>query len=308
MRLAARLALIRPFNLLLAGASIVLGARLAGAPLGSTPGLARALAAGLLVLAAGYAWNDAEDAARDRIAHPCRPVARGLVSARTARRAALLLLALGLGAAFSGSSAGGAWAALPSAPRGLIALWAALLLVYRPLADSAPVAKNLLAAALTASALLLGGFLGPAPRDLLFPALFAFLLSWIRETVKDVADRDGDRAFGHPTWIDSVSSAAARRAVRVAIATLLVAIPAPAIFLGYGPAYLVLASVGVGLVLVVVYRDIANLLPSAAASDPRGSDRRAEPDPAHAAAGRAALLLKGGMAMGLIALFAGALQ
>ncbi len=282
--------LVRPFNLAIAGLAILLGARFAGAPAGAWRAHAGVVVAALLLLAAGYAWNDAADAARDRVAHPHRPVPSGRVSARAARAAALVLLALGLALALG--------PALALAPRALLVAWAALLFAYRVIADRLPVAKNLLASGLAASAILLGASLGPAPHRALFPALFAFLLSWIRETVKDLADRDGDRAVGRRTWIDSLPERRARRAVRAAIGVLLALIPVPPLVLGYGLGYLAVAAGGVGTLVVLADRDLARLARPAS--------------PAHAASSvrppadfrRAALLLKGGMAAGLVALYA----
>ncbi len=285
MPFSSLVVLARPVNLALAGLAILLGARFAGAPAGAWRAHLVVIVAALLLLAAGYAWNDAADAARDRVAHPRRPIPSGRLSARAAGAAALVLLALGLAAVAALWSPACA-AAVHLAPRALLLAWAALLFAYRSVADRLPVAKNLLASGLAASAILLGASLGPAPHRALFPALFAFLLSWIRETVKDLADRDGDRAVGRPTWIDSLPAPRARRAVRAAIGVLLALIPLPPLVLDYGLGYLAIAAGGVGTLLMLAYRDLERL-----AHPP--ADLR-----------RAALLLKGGMAAGLVALYA----
>jgi geranylgeranylglycerol-phosphate geranylgeranyltransferase len=279
-------ALVRPANLAIAGCAILLGARFGGAPVDAWRAHAAVVAAALLLLAGGYAWNDAADIARDRLAHPRRPLPSGRLSARAARAAALALFALGLAVV---AALGAGPPAVPLAARALLVAWAPLLLAYRAIADRCPVAKNLLASGLTASAILLGGLLGPAPHRALFPALLACLLSWVRETVKDLGDREGDRAVGHPTWIDSLPAPRARFAVRAAIGILLALIPLPSLLLGYGPGYLALAAGGVGALLVLAYRDLERI------------DRLERPAPDFR---RTALLLKGGMAAGLVALYA----
>ncbi len=276
--------LIRPANLAMAAAAILIGARFSGGAGGASGALVATLlptiAAALLLVAAGYAWNDAADAERDRIAHPRRPVASGRISRRAARGVALALFAAGALAVL----------AAPPAPRALLVAWAALLLAYRAIAQRAPVLKNGLAAALTASAVVLGGLLGAAPSRALFPALFAFLLSWIREAMKDLSDVEGDRAVGSISWIDAMPRPRAGRIVRAAIVLLLALIPIPAVLFGYGPVYLAVAGLGVGATLVVLYRDLGD--PDRALADP-------------AALARTCRRLKGSMAAGMLALLAG---
>jgi geranylgeranylglycerol-phosphate geranylgeranyltransferase len=266
-RLAALASLVRPANLALAAVAIVVGARFSCAPRSAFEALggagAVAVAAALLLVAGGYAWNDAADVERDRVAHPRRPVAAGRLAPVAARRAALALLALGAALAL----------AAPSPARALLLAWAPLLLAYRALAARLPASKNVVAAALTASALLLGGLLGPAPARALAPAAFAFALSWIREAVKDLADRDGDRAVGAPTWIDGLPRPSARRLLRAASALVMALIPLPALFMGYGPAYLAVAGLGVGTTLALLYCGIDGVL-AARADAPAAASRR----------------------------------
>jgi len=279
--------LTRPLNVAIAASAILLGARFAfghaDAASAAASGVALALLpAALSLLAAGYAWNDVEDAARDATSHPRRPIPSGRVSVRTAQLFAMLLFACGI------------VLALRVAPpaRALLLAWALLLLAYRRIADRAPALKGVVASTLTASALLVGASTGPSPRAALFPALFAFLLTWLREMVKDLADREGDRAVGRPTWADALVPSRARAILRAGAGALLVLIPAPAIFLGYGSLYLAVAAAGVGVTLCALCAGAARLVPDRGAADT-------------AALARASRLLKASMIAGLFALYLG---
>ncbi len=279
--------LARPLNVAIAAAAILLGARFAFGRADAAVAFDAALAllpAALCLLAAGYAWNDVEDATRDATSHRRRPIPSGHVSPRAARTFAILLFACGLVFVLTPRIA--------PAARALLLAWALLLFAYRRIADRAPALKGVVASALTASALLLGATTGPSPRAALFPALFAFLLTWLREMVKDFADREGDRAVGRPTWVDALVPARARAILRIGAGALLVLIPAPAIFLGYGSLYLAAAAAGVGVTLLVLCVAAPRLVPDRGAADP-------------AMLARASPLLKASMVAGLFALYLG---
>jgi 4-hydroxybenzoate polyprenyltransferase len=278
--LAAFVELCRPVNVAIAACAILLGAQFSHAPLAGALVLTdvlELLPAACLLLAAGYAWNDVQDVARDRVSHPRRPLAAGRVPMRAARAFAFALFAAGVLLALR---------APDREARALLLAWAALLLAYRAIADRAPALKAVVASALTASAVLLGALPGPRPAAAIPAALLALLLTWLREMVKDLADRAGDRAAGSPSWIDSLPPARARGALVGAAGLLLALTPLPAIFLGYGLPYLAVALAAVA----------ATVLPLVAAGEPA--------DPGDPGRWRAlSVRLKASMAGGLVALF-----
>lgn len=292
----ASIELCRPLNVAIAAAAILIGGRFAGAAM---PALAALLPPAILLLAAGYALNDVEDADRDRVSHARRPIPAGRLSARAAILVAAALFAGGIALAL----------ALPVSPfaRTMLLVWALLLLSYRRIASRAPALKGIVASGLTASALLLGASAGRAPEAALFPAAFAFLLTWVREMVKDLGDRAGDRAVGRPSWIDSLGPARARAVIATAAASILVLIPMPAIFMGYGALYLAVAALGVGVALVALCRDLSRLVPDEAVASlaPLALDATGVL-PAAAPFVRASRLLKASMIVGLFALLLGA--
>jgi 4-hydroxybenzoate polyprenyltransferase len=290
---AGAIELCRPLNVVIAAAAILVGGRFAGAAIAA---LAPLLPPATFLLAAGYAWNDVEDADRDRVSHARRPIPAKRLSARAASLVAAALFAVGIALTL----------VVPVSPlaRTMLLVWALLLLSYRRIASRAPVLKGIVASGLTASALLLGGSAGRAPEAAFFPAAFAFLLTWVREMVKDLGDRAGDRAVGRPSWIDSLRPAHARAFIAASAASILLLIPMPAIFMGYGALYLAVAAFGVGVTLVVLCRDLSRLVPNESVGALARPANRALPAPAPFV--RASRMLKASMIAGLFALLLGA--
>jgi 4-hydroxybenzoate polyprenyltransferase len=101
-----------------------------------------------------------------------------------------------------------------------IALW-----WYSKWMKGDPIAGNLCVSMLCASAVLLvcldSGTLQTAPPQLIWLAVFAFLITWIREIIKDLEDVEGDITAGYQTLPIATRPAFARG---VSIALTLVAI------------------------------------------------------------------------------------
>ncbi|MCD6086877.1 MAG: geranylgeranylglycerol-phosphate geranylgeranyltransferase [Candidatus Hydrothermae bacterium] len=182
------LKLLRPFNLIIAGASFFVSFVLAG----KFPPLKDFLLSFGVVLffaGGGYVINDFADIETDRVAHPSRPIPRGEADRNRSLLFGLTLFALGAIFAFS----------LKPLPR-LIALFVfVLLLLYDFYLKDLPLIGNI-AVALSASVLFLfGGALVGRLGALIYPAVFAFLYHLGRELVKDVEDVAGDRESGRFT-------------------------------------------------------------------------------------------------------------
>jgi len=167
---------------------------LPGQPL---PAVLLALRFGLLVLAAlavaaaGYIINDYYDVKIDAINRPTRLVVGRLLSRRHAMLAHVVL-----------SGAGVVLATALSGRLGVVTLGAALLLWgYSARFKRLPLVGNISIATLTAALILLPALL-PAPtpdgrlKAVWLYALAAFLLTVVREIVKDLEDMRGDAQHG----------------------------------------------------------------------------------------------------------------
>lgn len=146
-----------------------------------------AVVATACVTAGGYIINDYFDVQIDRVNRP----GSLLVGRRVPRRGALLLH-------WTLSTVGVLLGVVASQKVGLLELVAAsLLYLYSAVLKRSPGWGNALVAALTAAALLVPWLLFGHGRPVLWSYVaFSFLISMIREIVKDAEDMRGDAAFG----------------------------------------------------------------------------------------------------------------
>ncbi len=182
------LRLCRAPNLILVFLSVMVG----GFMEGFSP-LWRVLIAGLsasLLAGGGNSWDDSFDLRIDRINQPSRPLPSGDIELMGVLRFASLLFFGGLGL---------------SLPLGLEAIFLALLsfllLLFYPLFSRRKgLVGNLVISLLSGFAFLYGGIAVRNPKWALIPALFALLYHLGRELLKDIEDREGDRAGGKMTY------------------------------------------------------------------------------------------------------------
>jgi geranylgeranylglycerol-phosphate geranylgeranyltransferase len=243
--------LLRPWNAAIAAAAVWLG----WASLRLRPEWELALWGSIsmfLMVAGGNAHNDTLDIETDRINRPHRPLAAGHISLATARVAAVGLYAAAVLAAWVGSPLHGA----------LALLMAILLWTYNRFLKGVPLSGNLAIALLCGLAVyfvelpLLIDF--PfSSHDSLPAALFAFLVTFAREVVKDAEDVAGDRAAGHRTFAVVAGTDAARRVAFASIAVLLLMLPGPMLLNGYHWYYAVAVIVLGGPVLVPLLGDLS---------------------------------------------------
>jgi geranylgeranylglycerol-phosphate geranylgeranyltransferase len=230
---------VRPVNAALVLVSVLLGAAVAGAQL-DAPGLWGAAVGAAFLAAAGYAWNDLADVARDRVNKPWRPLASG-----RAARCGAISLAAGAGAT------GLALLFLAGRVAGALGMaWVAVLALYETAAKSRGAWGNFLVASVCATPFLLGGVAVGRPGPSVVPVLLAFLFHMGRELWKDASDAAGDAPTGLLTF-------AVRRSPGMAVRTgggffllLVLLTPIPYLLGVYNAAYLAVALLGVDLLLV----------------------------------------------------------
>ncbi|MEC8632551.1 MAG: geranylgeranylglycerol-phosphate geranylgeranyltransferase, partial [Candidatus Thermoplasmatota archaeon] len=197
--LGAYIALMRPKNLVLAGATVPLGAYFALMDAADTfPVLAVALhtLAVVLFTGAGNAMNDIKDAEIDKTAHPMRPIPSGQLSIQQASRFTSLLWTLSVA-----GHIGGLLAVEPTVstylPTVLIYILAVVLMVTY---DHGPATKNrglsgnivislLVGAVILYGASAVGGFAQPV---IWWIFGVVFLTNLAREMVKDCMDMEAD--------------------------------------------------------------------------------------------------------------------
>jgi 4-hydroxybenzoate polyprenyltransferase len=197
----------RPLNAGLALLACGLGALLAGGTATLSVAVPPALATSLS-LAAGNLWNDLADQAEDRVNRPRRPLVSGRLRPAVARGAAwsLALAALLL----AGGSGGAPSLLFVLACQGALA-WYARRGKQAGLAGTAVVA--LLGGLAVVYGAAAAAWADPAalPARALVPAALATLLHALRELVKDLEDREGDRVAGRRGWVLRHDQASVRR-------------------------------------------------------------------------------------------------
>ena len=260
-------------NLLIAAASVVVAAMLAGAHAEHASQVAFAALSCALIAAGGYALNDLCDVDSDRINHPERPLVQNLLSRRTALAMWIVPTLAGLAAA---------WLARDEIFF-IAFVWVIALFVYCVQWKRTVLAGNVLVAGATALAVYCGAAVTVNFEAAKLPALFAFLANLAREIVKDVEDAEGDKAAGANTLPIRFGERTALLAATVPLAALIVATVRPFLENQYGAAYLAIVLVADAVLAYCIF-----ILVSA---------------PNKIRLAKLSLLIKSSMAVGILALF-----
>ncbi len=241
--LSAFFLITRPLNVIIAGISILLAAMLVETDL-QCVSIWCAVAAGMLITAGANVINDIYDLEIDRINKPRRILPAGRLSLRAARWYTIILLACGV----IFSIFAGLFAALIATSSVF------LVIIYSRRLKRQPLIGNLAVSLVTALAFVFGA-LAACTETLqwqagLFPALFAFLMHFGREVVKDLEDQIGDQAAHARTLPLAYGQRAAQIAATLAFAALLIVVLLPFVLGLYHQPYLWIILLGVYPALV----------------------------------------------------------
>jgi geranylgeranylglycerol-phosphate geranylgeranyltransferase len=174
--------LVRPLNLAIVFFTIVAAAAIAGGDLFHDGRIVLAALAGALIAGGGYAINDYFDVEIDAMNRPERPLPSGALTKEEAWWVWRLSSSAGvITSAFLGPEA-----------FGIALFWVLSLYFYGKRLKRTVLVGNLLVATVTGLALIFGGVVIGHVEKSLWPALFAFLVNFAREIVKDIEDRAGD--------------------------------------------------------------------------------------------------------------------
>lgn len=195
---------------------------------------------GALLTAAANAVNDYFDLDIDLINRPYRPLPHGDIEPTEALYFALGLFILGVFFSY-----------LINIETLICAgIFSMLLIFYSARWKRKVLIGNMVVSLATAFAFLYGGFVVNAIGKALFPALFAFLMHFGREIIKDMEDVVGDRQNGAATFPIRYGNNAAKILV-TALYIILLAITYVPYALGlYGKLYVIIVTIGVNSVLV----------------------------------------------------------
>ncbi len=267
--------IIRPINVVISMFSAVIAVLICNP---TTAWLRLVLAAGITGLVAGgaNAINDFFDVEIDRINRPERPLPAGLLTSKQAITISICFFLLAL-----------LFAVQISLVVFLIVLGAqGLLVLYSAFLKQTAVWGNITVSFSTGLTFLFGGMVAGHVAPAVLPAIFAFLINWAREIVKDIEDIPGDKKLQART-LPIVYGVPVARIMIAAILLALMAVTILAFALGfYGPGYFAVVMV---LVNPLLFWLIIKLWPM----------------PDSLGLRRTSLLLKTAMVLGLVAIVLG---
>ncbi len=233
------LTLTRPVNVFIAMLSIFIAAFLCGSLEHWVAILLAALSGGVIT-AASNTINDYYDVEIDKINKPSRPVASGLISKKAALLFSVFLYAAGI-----------IFGALINEKALLIsALSTVLLYFYSARFKRMVLLGNLTVSLATGMAFIYGGIAVGNIEQAVIPAIFAFMMHFGREIIKDMEDIEGDRRDNAITLPVKYGLFPAQMLTTVLFVLLIVITLLPYPLGIYGSWYLWVVMAGVNTVLL----------------------------------------------------------
>jgi len=172
----------RPVNVILTFLVVVVGAFICVISDYSIYIILLAALSAALTAGAGNIINDIYDKEADKINHPERSLAKGLINSRNAWIEYFILTLLAVAAS----------SFINQTALAIVILSSVLLYLYSARLKKIPLLGNITVAYLTGLAFIFGGIAVNNVRGALIPAVFAFLINFIRELIKDMDDIEGD--------------------------------------------------------------------------------------------------------------------
>lgn len=230
----------RPVNVVLTFLVVIVGALICINGDYSTNKILLAAVAAALTAGAGNIINDIFDKEADKINHPERPIAKGIISTGNAWIEYFILTLLAVAASYL----------ISQTALVVVFLTSVLLYLYSARLKKIPLLGNITVAYLTGLAFIFGGISVNNVRGAFIPAVFAFLINFIRELIKDMDDIDGDTKVGLQTFPKRFGMKAAILLITLLTITLIASTFYPFIKDIYTIEFFVLAMLVVNPILV----------------------------------------------------------
>lgn len=180
----------RPINVLLTFFVVVVASIISSSEVLNWNIVIYASLAAALTVSAGNVINDIVDIDIDRIVHPNRPLVLNVISTREAFVFYFIFVISALSISFM----------IGLDLFGIVVCANILLLYYSYQLKKLSLIGNITISLLTGLAFIYGGFVVDNLCAAIVPAVFAFLINFIREIVKDIQDKEGDAIKGLKTF------------------------------------------------------------------------------------------------------------
>jgi geranylgeranylglycerol-phosphate geranylgeranyltransferase len=238
--------IIRPVNLIITFISIVIAVIICSNGAFAADKIIFASVSGALAAAAGNIINDLFDIDIDKINRPDRPLASNKLTRLQAVSFYILFSFLSLTLSY-----------LINKLAFIVDVFALLLLFFYSFRLKRIILiGNFVVAFLTGLAFIYGGVSVANVKYAIVPAMFAFLINFIREIVKDMEDIDGDKSAGIFSFPFLYGFKNARRVITVFTLLLITATFIPFIFKFYKINYFILVMALVNPILIYSLRSL----------------------------------------------------
>ena len=186
----AYILITRPANVIITFLVVIVGALICIISDYSIYKILLAALSAALTAGAGNIINDIYDKEADKINHPERPLAKGIISTRNTWIEYFLLTLLAVAAS----------SFINQTALAIVILTSILLYLYSARLKKIPLLGNITVAYLTGLAFIFGGISVNYIHGAFIPAIFAFFINLIRELIKDMDDIEGDTKVGLQTF------------------------------------------------------------------------------------------------------------
>lgn len=240
--------LIRPLNCLITFLTVIVAAFIASENSFPFAIIVSGAISAFLVTAAGNVINDYFDIEIDKVAHPDRPLITGNIEKKRALYFYLILNVIAILISYF----------ISLVVFGIVVLSAVLLLLYSFTLKRVILFGNFTVAWLTGMVFLFGGVLAGNIYAAVVPAIFAFMINFIREIVKDIQDIKGDLNAGIITFPSRFGIDKTMVIIFVLTITLILITFHPFIFSYYRIEYFLVIMIIVNPVLVYFLKSLYN--------------------------------------------------
>jgi geranylgeranylglycerol-phosphate geranylgeranyltransferase len=268
--------LIRPLNCLITFFTIIVSGLICASANHISFKLFLAGLVGFIITAAGNSLNDIIDVDIDRINRPQRPLPSAKVKIKQAWMLYVFLVTASMVLSFFVDY----FAFL------IVLSSSALLILYSVSIKRVPVFGNIVVSFLTSYSFIFGGMVVGNVNDALIPSVFAFLITLIREVIKDMEDIEGDKIARVKTFPIKFGNKASKYFVLSVSLALFLFTFIPFLFHIYEIEFFLIVMIIVNPILFYIIKSLFE-------------------DSSKTNLGRLSTLLKVNMVVGLIAIYAG---
>ncbi len=242
----AQILIVRPLNCIITFITIFIAAYISADSLEYSTVLIAAFA-GALVNAGGNIINDYFDVETDKINRPNRPLPSGVLTTQAALSEYIFLTIFALIISYY---------YLSLIAFTIVFLTAATMFLYSAKLKSIPLIGNIVVAFSVGLAFLFGSVVVENINCGIIPALFAFLITLMRELVKDAEDIEGDNSADISTYPIKYGVNATIKIVSIVGVVLMLSTTLPYLLKIYNLYYFIFVSVFVDGIIVFTIREL----------------------------------------------------